>query len=80
MSNAVFRLAQDYAMRMRNPRKREYAAGWLGFRAGIIAHKPTEKGLSYMAAQAVRNHIDSILNPDEPEGELTVRAGRTEAA
>lgn len=53
--------AQDYVKRIKNPNKRQYAGAYLGYRLGILDHRPEPEGISYMAAQAVRMNLDCIL-------------------
>ena len=51
--------ANKYANLIRNSRKRQYAFAYIQWlRNGAVGIDPTYDGLSYMAAQAVRLHID----------------------
>lgn len=55
------RAAQDYVKHIRNPHKRQYAGAYLGWRLGLLEHQPEPRRLSYMAAQAVRMHLNIIV-------------------
>lgn len=64
--------ANRYIRKLRSPAKRDYAREYLAFKMNSTAtHNPSPKGLSYMAAQAVRLSIDEILTsspaPVSPE-------------
>lgn len=57
--------ANAYVLRIRNQRKREYAAAYLGYRAGLLGHSPQPpKDIAYMAAQGVRLQLDKILSDE----------------
>lgn len=50
-----------YILSIRNERKRQFAAGYYGFKVGLLNHAPQTDGLTLMAAQAVRMNIEDIL-------------------
>ena len=59
--------AQRYVRSVRNEAKREYAAEFLRWLMGERT-EPTEYGCSYMAAQAVRSRLHTILDPKQTGG------------
>lgn len=65
-SQAADREAARYINAIRNPDKKHYAGLWWQLLKDNT-YKPDPKGLSFMAAQAVRLHLQTIWDKYHPE-------------
>ena len=66
MTRHPFRLASAYIEAIRNPSKRQYAHAYYQYLRSLRTPQPLPNPdrpytLSYMSAQAVRRHLDSLL-------------------
>ena len=53
--------AESYIQKIHNATKKQYAWLWYDYRLGIREIPEVPRGLTYMAAQAVRMQIDEML-------------------